>query len=207
MKKILLFLLLAVASSPAAFAQAAPGGALSSKDYTGGATTESGNTGFGVKGGYNLANVYGDDAGSGRSSSNTFHAGLYGQFGFNDFSSIQVEALYSRQGTKFTDGVDNLRLDYLSVPVLYVGNITDAFSFHIGPQASVLTKVVSGDKDLDINDNGFKSFDLSGVGGLEYRIGPARLGARYNLGLTKIAKDAKVYNNVFQVYLGFGFTQ
>ncbi|MBF9219694.1 outer membrane beta-barrel protein [Hymenobacter ruricola] len=207
MKKIFLFLLLAVASAPAAFAQAAPGGAQSSKDYTGGATAESGNTGFGVKGGYSLANVYGDDAGTGRSSSNSFHAGLYGQFGFNDFSSIQAEVLYSRQGTKFKDGVDNLRLDYLSVPVLYVGNITDKFSFHIGPQASILTKVVSGDKDLDINDNGFQSFDLSGVGGLEYRIGPARLGARYNLGLTKISKEAKVYNNVLQVYVGFGFTQ
>ena len=49
MKKTLLFLLLGLASSTAAFAQARPGGSLSSKDYTGGKTTESGNTGFGVK--------------------------------------------------------------------------------------------------------------------------------------------------------------
>ncbi|MDB5234744.1 MAG: hypothetical protein JWR44_1737 [Hymenobacter sp.] len=207
MKKTLLFLLLAIASAPAAFAQAAPGGSQSSKDYTGGATSDSRNTGFGFKGGYNLANVYGDEAGSGRSSSNTFHAGAYGQLGFNDFSSLQVELLYSRKGTKFTSGNDDLRLDYLSVPVLYVGNITEAFSFHVGPEVSLLTKVVAGDKDLDINDNGFNSVDVGGVAGLEYRIGPARLGARYDLGLVKIAKDAKVYNNVFQVYLGIGLTQ
>ena len=61
MKKTLLFLLLAVASAPAAFSQARPGGELSSKDYTGGGTTSSRNTGFGFKAGYNLNSLRGDD--------------------------------------------------------------------------------------------------------------------------------------------------
>lgn len=98
MKKIFLFLLLAVASAPAAFAQAAPGGSQSSKDYTGGAVTESGNTGFGIKGGYNLNGLRGDAVkGIDRQARSDFHAGVYGQFGLDDFSSIQAELLYSRQ--------------------------------------------------------------------------------------------------------------
>lgn len=61
MKKILLLAVLALASAPAAFSQARAGGDLSSKDYTGGSVTDSRNTGFGIKGGYNLNGLRGDD--------------------------------------------------------------------------------------------------------------------------------------------------
>jgi hypothetical protein len=229
MKKTLLFLLLAVASSTAAFAQARPGGSLSSKDYTGGGVTDSRNTGFGVKGGYNLNSLRGDDVtGIDRESRKDFHAGVYGQFGFNEFASIQSELLYSRQGFEANTGTgttatarQNYRMDYLSVPVMFVGNVTETISFHLGPQVSLLTNITRGDEDLDISANGFNSLDFGGVGGLEARVGPARVGARYNLGLGKIFEDgnsqagtinpsfsnSKIYNNLFQVYVGIGFTQ
>jgi hypothetical protein len=215
MKKLLLLLSLAVFSAPAAFAQARAGGELSSKDYTGGGTTDSRNTGFGIKGGYNLSNVYGDGTkGVGISTSNTFHAGLYGQFGFNNFASVQVEALYSRKGFE-TSGSD-LRLDYLEVPILFVGNITETLSFHIGPQISLLTKVKEGDNDVSINGNGYNSLDYGAVGGVEARLGPARIGARYDLGLGKVydidkssltGVSDRISNGTFQVYVGIGFTQ
>ena len=97
MKKTLLFLLLALTSTTAAVAQARPGGTLSSKDYTGGKSNDSGNTGFGVKGGYNFSRPYGDEIPNGTAYHN-YHVGLYGQFGFNNFSSVQVELLYNRKG-------------------------------------------------------------------------------------------------------------
>lgn len=225
MKKILLFLLLAVASAPAAFAQAAPGGALSSKDYSGGGTTSSRNTGFGIKGGYNLNGVRGDDfKGFDRNSHNDFHAGVYGQFGFNEFSSVQAELLYSRQGFETKSGAygaaETLHMDYISLPIMYVGNFTKDLSFHVGPQASLLINANNG-QSLALAQNGFNTFDFGGVGGLEARIGPARIGARYNLSLGKIFEDgptasnfiagkysnSKAYNNLFQVYVGIGFTQ
>jgi hypothetical protein len=228
MKKFLLFLLLAVASTPAAFAQARAGGELSSKDYTGGGTTDSRNTGFGVKGGYNLSNAYGDGTKSHDfSTANTFHAGVYGQFGFNEFSSVQVELLYSRKGFTGTTGSSttptstssmDTRLDYLELPILYVGNITETISFHLGPQISLLTKVKEGDKDIALADNGYNSVDYGAVGGLEARLGPARIGARYDLAFGKIydESDAKIIarnikdrvsNGTFQVYVGIGITQ
>lgn len=214
MKKTFFLLLLALASSTAAFSQAAPGGAQSSKDYTGGGTTESGNTGFGVKGGYSLANFFGSgkDAIPKRDNLNTYHAGVYGQFGFNDFSSVQVELLYSRKGIRYDSGsgINDLRLDYLALPILYVGNITNNFSFHIGPELALLTKVKDGTRDVDIKSAGYNSFDVSGVAGLEYRIGPARVGARYDLGLARVINTAgvdRITNQVLQLYVGVGLTQ
>lgn len=225
MKKTLLFLFLAMASAPAVFAQARPGGTLSSKDYTGGGVTDSRNTGFGIKGGYSLSGVRGDDIkGIDRDTRSGFHAGVYGQFGLNEFSSIQAELLYSRQGfganTAANGGKQAFKLDYISLPIMYVGNFTENLSFHVGPQASLLINANNG-QTLDLEQNGFNSFDFGGVGGLEARVGPARIGARYNLSLGKIFEDggsatnlvgsqfanSKIYNNLFQVYVGIGFTQ
>ncbi|HEX8327929.1 MAG TPA: porin family protein [Hymenobacter sp.] len=235
MKKHLLILLLAVAAAPAAWAQ---GGALSSKEYgDGSAGTESRNTGFGIKGGYNVSELKGSGSNlfPNSNSLSSFNAGVYGQVGFNNFASMQVELLYIRKGfrtdetTVTTGGVattyaarDN-RLDYLELPVLFVGNITETLSFHIGPQVSLLTKVKSGSEDLDLNDNGYNSIDYGAIGGVEARLGPARLGVRYDLSLGKIYENGTVvrYNNTaisanpisdddirnqsFQVYLGLGF--
>ena len=216
-------MLLAVASSTAAFAQARPGGSMTSKDYTGGGTTDSRNTGFGIKGGYSLANFYGTgkDMIPGRDNLNTYHAGLYGQLGFNSFSSVQVELLYSRKGVRYTDGTKktDLRLSYLSLPVLYVGNVTENISFHLGPQISLLTKVLNDGLDEDLKVNGYNSVDFGGVAGLEARVGPARIGARYDLGLGRIIKDdakyvgtatgdkSSIHNQTLQLYVGIGLTQ
>ena len=226
MKKTLLLVLLAITSSTAAFAQARPGGTLTSKDYTGGKTTESGNTGFGVKGGYNLNTLRGDDiSGINRNSHSDYHAGVYGQFGFNNFSSVQVELLYSRLGFAANTGAggaqQTYRTTYLQLPVMYVGNFTNNLSFHVGPQASLLINAKRGETALGLAENGFNTFDFGGVAGLEARIGPARIGARYNLSLGKVFGDntpagaaidsrfgnAKIYNNLFQAYVGFGFIQ
>ncbi|WP_081867631.1 porin family protein [Hymenobacter sp. IS2118] len=228
MKKTLLFLLFAATTSTAAFAQARPGGEMSSKDYTGGGTTDSRNTGFGIKGGYNLNGLRGDDIGGiDREARNDVHAGVFGQFGFSEFASVQAELLYSRQGFEGKTSVANptapqrFRMDYISLPVMFVGNFTETLSFHVGPQVSLLTNIRQGGESLDIDSNGFNSLDFGGVGGLEARLGPARLGARYNLSLGKLFEDgantagtirsdfsdSKVYNNLFQIYLGIGFTQ
>lgn len=227
MKKIFLLALLAAVSTTGAFAQARAGGELSSKDYTGGGITSSRNTGFGLKGGYNYSNVYGDGAKPfDFKGYNAFHAGAYGQIGFNNFASVQFELLYSRKGFESNSSGTgaafkmNRRLDYLQVPVMFVGNITETLSFHIGPQISLLTKVLENGTDVSIADNGYNSVDYGGVAGVEARLGPARLGARYDLGFGKIYNSNKyslqttpmpirdrVSNGTLQLYVGIGFTQ
>jgi hypothetical protein len=232
MKNLFLFLALVLATGSQAIAQ----GGLSSKDYDNGATgTESRNTGFGIKGGYNVSYLKGSsvDLFPNANSLSAFNAGVYGQFGFNNFASLQVELLYSRKGyhtdANTASGAGaysafDTRLDYIQLPILFVGNITETLSFHLGPQVGLLNKVMQGGQDLDLKANGYNSFDYGAVGGVEARLGLGRLGVRYELGLGSVYKDGTVvryqgspisangtgadgniHNQTFQVYLGIGF--
>ncbi|TGE27402.1 porin family protein [Hymenobacter metallicola] len=241
MKKVTLLLALSLAGF-SSFAQNndtnGPVGVRSSTDY-GTGSTGSRNTGFGIKGGFNLADVYGDDKKNFTNGSNykSFHAGFYGQYGFNNRISIQPELLYSRQGfegnstkttttgsSTTTTTVNERRLDYLQLPVLVVFNIFDNISIHAGPQVSLLTKVVEDGKERKIADEGnaygysYSSFDYGVAAGAEARIGPARVGARYTAGFAEMIKDqnlastgnkalSDIKNSIFQVYLGIGLTQ
>ena len=235
MKKTLFTLWLAIAAASAAHAQI---GTRSSKDYDNGeGGYRAGNTGFGIKGGYNVSDLRGSGSGifPNSKSLDAFNAGVYGQLGFNEFASLQVELLYIRKGfrteettvttggTTTTYAARDNRLDYLELPILFVGNVTETLSFHVGPQVSLLTKVKSADEDLGLENNGYNSLDYGAVGGVEARLGPARLGVRYDLSLGKIYKDgavvrynnsalfangisdSNIYNQSFQVYLGLGF--
>jgi hypothetical protein len=219
MKKLLL--LLAVCGfSLAASAQQSVDGVRSSTDYTP-STSDSRNNGFGIKGGFNLADIRGGNRDSYKdqlSNLKTYHAGVYAQFGLNDKVSIQPEILFSRKGydDQFDFGGGTLttretRLDYIQVPVLFVYNFLDNVSVHVGPQASLLVRVKDGGVERSVSAAGMHSLDYGVVGGLEARVGPARVGARYDLGLADIYKGSanRVYNDVkngvFQVYVGVGF--
>ena len=232
MKKLLALFALALATGPQARAQ----GGLSSKEYDNGASgRESRNSGFGVKGGYNVSYLKGSNVNlfPNAQSLSAFNAGVYGQFGFSNFASLQVELLYSRKGYRTEAGTASgpgtypafdTRLDYIQLPLLFVGNITETLSFHLGPQVGLLTKVLQGDQNLDLKANGYNSLDYGAVGGVEARLGPGRLGVRYELGLGNVYEngtvvkyqgtpvtlsgagtDGNIRNQTFQVYLGLGF--
>ena len=233
MKKHFLLLALAAAAATPAFAQ----GGMSSKDYDNGSTgNDSRNTGVGIKGGYNVNSVKGSDTNlvPNANSLNAFNAGAYAQFGFNNFASLQVEILYSRKGYHSDTGsvttgsgttavttsyqAFDTRLDYIELPVMFVGNITETLSFHLGPQVGLLTKVLRDGQNLDLQTNGYNSLDYGAVGGAEARLGFGRLGVRYELSLADLyqsgaslkygnatlATNGNVRNQCIQVYLGIG---
>ena len=221
MKRIFL-LLLTLATASAAHAQSG-----SSADYGSSDGTASRNTGFGLKGGYNLASIEGAGAGlfTNRENLKDFHAGMYGQFGFSNFASLMVELLFSRKGYRsdyLATGVAyDIRLDYVELPVLFVANITEMLSLHVGPQVSLLANAQAGSRSVSINDYGFNALDYGGIAGAEARLGVAKVGARFDWSLGKIYKDGAVLryntasgpviadtnirNQVFQLYLGLGF--
>ncbi len=98
---------------------------------------------MGLKASYSLSSITGDGASALPAADRlpTFHLGAYGQLGLNKFASVQVELLYARRGYRTTLGSTaayNTRLNYLDLPVLFVGNLTPNLRFHAGPQASVL---------------------------------------------------------------------
>ena len=98
---------------------------------------------FGIKGGVNLASISGDDYGLASLDSRTgFHIGglveipLVGKF------SVQPEILYSSQGSKYNffaqDG--DIKLDYVTVPIMAKYNIIAGLSAELGPVIGVLVK-------------------------------------------------------------------
>jgi hypothetical protein len=219
MKKLLLFFALCLTSTSFVWAQEGPPGVRSSTDY-GTGTNDSRNNGFGIKGGWNLAGVHGDNKSAlvNRDNLNGFLAGIYAQFALNDAFSIQPEFLYSRKGYEADPSgaavtLRKTQLDYLQVPVLFVYNFLDNVSVHVGPQVALLINAKNSTLDTSISQAGFHSLDYGAVGGLEARVGPARLGARYDLGLAKIRKASamptgdKLYNQAVQVYVGLGFSR
>jgi hypothetical protein len=220
-----LLLFASLAATGAAHAQVK--GLPSASDYSEGSATTSRNTGFGIKGGLSYSDLRGSGTSifTSRDQLKTFHAGVYGQHGFTHFASLQVELLYSRKGFQSTapatSSQQDNRLDYLALPVLFVGNITETLSFHLGPQVSLLTSARSGGQNLDVSQSGYQRFDVGGVLGAEARLGPARLGVRYDLSFANLYKDGanltyngqplstlvtdpNIRNSVLQVYLGLG---
>jgi hypothetical protein len=228
----------ALSAAPALAQTDGPGGIRSSTDYPSGSSGhDSRNTGFGLKGGFTASHFRGDDKKnySDEGVYNTFHAGVYTQYGFSDKFSIQPELLYSRQGFAGNNGLPNsqgqtingaynTRLDYLQVPVLLVYNFLDNVSVHVGPQVSLLTKVRENGVERKIaNDNNtysyaYNSLDYGLAAGLEARLGPARIGGRYVAGFNEIIKDqnlaktgnrtlSDIKNGAFQVYVGLGIAR
>lgn len=228
MKKIFLLLCL-FSATLAANAQEGPVGVRSSTDYAP-STSDSRNNGFGIKAGFNLSDLRGGDKDAYKDleSLKSYHAGIYAQFGLNDKISFQPELLFTRKGFdaqqftvqsttpgQTTGEKRQTRLDYIQVPLLFVYNVFDNVSLHVGPQASLLVNAKYAGEERQISSVGLNSLEYGVVGGIEGRVGPARIGARYDLGLSDIYNDPKdagaaaydnVKNGVFQVYVGVGFT-
>ncbi len=79
---------------------------------------------------------------------------------------------------------DEIKLNYLSVPLVLNYKLGNILSVHAGPQFGILM-----DNDKDLFQNGEEAFDkgdLSVLGGAEIRISKLRLTGRYVVGLNNI---------------------
>lgn len=170
---------------------------------------------FGVKGGLNISTITNvNDVGVSSSSLIGFHVGVFGEFMVSDKFAIQPELLYSAQGIKldFDGDKGDLKLDYINIPVMAKYYVAEAFSLEFGPQIGFLVsaKAKSGGVSEDVKDQ-FKSTDVSLGFGANYNFAEKfMLGARYNLGLTRLQKDlfpgeSESKNSVFQISLGYKF--
>ena len=180
---------------------------------------------FGAKGGINLANIVGDDAGDANMFIG-FNAGFFVEIPVTDKLTIQPEILYSAQGSKsegplniegdIYDVKATLKMNYINVPVMFKYQVADKFSLEAGPYVGFLVSAkvkaeVSGfgSATEDAKDL-FKSTDF-GLGlGMNYEFSDVIFAnARYQAGLTEIgdseAGGNSVKNSVFQIGLGFRF--
>ncbi len=170
---------------------------------------------FGVKGGLNITSITNAEQDGVNSKPLVgFHVGFFGEFMISDKFSIQPELLYSTQGVKLEVDGDNgdLKLDYINVLVMAKYYIADAFSLEFGPQVGFLvsSKVKSEGVSMDVKDD-TKSIDVSLGFGVNYNFTEKfMLGARYNIGLTRVQKDlfpgeSESKNSVFLISVGYKF--
>jgi hypothetical protein len=104
------------------------------------------------------------------------------------------------------DGNQQIKLNYLSIPLLLRYNIGGILSLNAGPQFSIL---LNNDKTLLQNgQSAFKNGDFAMVAGAQLNFKFLRIYGRYNIGLQNINdidnKD-KWTNQQIQAGIGFRF--
>lgn len=181
-------------------------------------------TKFGAKGGINLANIVGDDAGDANMFVG-FNAGFFVEIPVTDKLTIQPELLYSAQGSKSEgplviegnvyDVEATIKLNYINIPVMFKYQVADKFSLEAGPYVGFLTNakmkvevVGYGSDTVDMKDM-VKSTDFGLGVGMNYEFSDVVFAnARYQGGLTQIGDTGEgddIKNSVFQVGLGVRF--
>ena len=142
-----------------------------------------------------------------------FHAGVMIEYRFNDRFSIHEDILFSTQGAKLKDkttfGQDQLKLSYVSLPILFRYTTSIGVYFEAGPQVS--TNVSNNFENAALKKYA-KKLDYGVAGGLGYqsKIGLG-IGLRYYAGLADVpdfqydAIATKFTNNVAQVSLSYSF--
>ena len=162
---------------------------------------------FGVKAGLNLTTLtYSGPASTNPAWKTSFNAGLVVSVPLSSSLYLQPELMYSGQGYEKAVASQSgiYELGYLNVPVLFRYQHASGFFAVTGPQIGFLLGANAdiGGHNTDIKDQ-FQTTDFSWAFGLGYKFSKTGLGidARYNIGLTNVAKDSPdetFKNSVFQ---------
>ncbi|MES2006258.1 MAG: porin family protein [Bacteroidota bacterium] len=172
----------------------------------------------GIKAGANLNKISGQSFNDGFDLS--YHFGGFLEVDLNKKWGIQPELLWSQTSGKpssfktiyssgvnpLLDGNQQIKLDYLSIPLLLRYNVGGILTLNAGPQYSILLK-----KDKTLLQNGqsaFKDGDFAMVAGAQLNFKYLRIYGRYNIGLSNINdidnKD-KWTNQQIQAGIGLRF--
>lgn len=182
---------------------------------------------FGAKAGVNIAQINAKAGNMSDSFDNLvgFHFGLFGEFKLANQFTIQPEALFSRLGGTFNeDGTTgDIKLNYISVPIMFKYYPSEQFSLEAGPQIGFLASstISSGALSVDA-ESLFNTIDFGLAIGANYDFtDKVFVNARYNLGLSNIMSDlyktatadaldinsntVSFKNSYFQIGLGLKF--
>ena len=167
--------------------------------------------------------------GSGNKSRVGLAAGLEAEYGVAENFGVTVGALYSMQGAKGKDyGAEvKFNTDYINIPILAQYYPIKGLAIKAGVQFGFIVRQkakidVDGiqfrDGTIDEFFNWFNEhrtaafpegklnkFDFSIPVGLSYEYASFVLDARYNIGASKVIKNYKGNNSVFQITLGYKF--
>ena len=157
---------------------------------------------IGVKGGFNLSNLYVQDSEKSELLAG-FNGGLFAKLTIDKGIAIQPEIYYTTKGAVntynngFVNGSARFNLNYIEIPLLVVINVTDNFNFHLGPCVSYLlsgkvkneSNVNAFNFENNINSDDYNRFDGGMCAGVGIDVGAFSLGARYTYGFSKVGKQ------------------
>ena len=166
---------------------------------------------FGLKAGANYSDF--NNANFNTQGLYGFHAGMMIEYRFNDHFSIHEDILFSTQGARLRDqstfGQDQIKLSYVSLPILFKYTTNVGLYFEAGPQVN--TNVGNNFQDPALK-NYARRLDAGVAGGLGYQTAMGLgIGLRYFAGLTQVPDfqyggiNTKFTNNVAQVSLFYTF--
>jgi opacity protein-like surface antigen len=149
---------------------------------------------LGIKGGTNINKI------SGKSFSEQFnygyHLGGFAELGLGSKFSVQPEVLFNQINTDTSSQlskiystlnpskISNIKLSYLSIPVLLNYKLSKFFAIQAGPQFGVL--INQNEKLVQNGKDAFKKGDLSMLAGVQLHLGNFRIYGRYAVGLSNI---------------------
>ena len=146
-------------------------------------------------------------------------AGVEAEYGITENFGIDFGVLYSMEGCKMdlveyggegasaylAKGV-NINLDYINIPILAQYYPVKGLAIKAGIQPAFNVRHKASKDGDKVNIDGVKSFNFSIPVGLSYEYQSFVLDARYNIGITKLVKDAdQGRNSTFSITLGYKF--
>ena len=160
--------------------------------------------------GINISSVTGDtNAGYDKKAKVGLVAGAEFEVGLAEKFGLDFGLLYSMEGCKVKEQLlggtptVNMNLDYINIPILAQYYLAKGFAIKGGLQPAFNVRHKAGG-DADYTIDGINSFNLSIPVGLSYEFSNFVIDARYNIGVTKIIKDAEQgRNSTFSITLGY----
>ncbi len=168
---------------------------------------------LGIKGGVNLNKIEGKSFK--QEFNHGYNLGGFAEINFSPKLGIQPEVLWNQTNTKTSDQFSDIydegtaelkdvKLNYLTIPVLLNFSPSKTVTFQAGPQFGIL---LNQDKDLLQNGKeAFKSGDFSMLGGVQLNLGSFKVGGRYAVGLNNINdidNQDEWKSRAWQLYVGF----
>lgn len=166
---------------------------------------------FGIKGGANFSTLYANDVDNTKMRTG-FNVGLFAKLPLTSYIAVQPEIYYTTKGgdvtynNTFVDGTAGFHLNYIEIPLMLVGNITQNFNVHAGPYAAFLisgkvkneSNVNLFDFEENLNTDDYNTFETGLAIGAGIDLKAVSLGVRYNHGLTSVGKE--------RTFLGTSYT-
>ncbi len=140
----------------------------------------------------------------------SYQAGAFAELDLLGKIGVQPELLFSQTSSSYSVGLPgvpavstDVKLNYLSIPILLRYNFAKLFTLNLGPQYGIL---LNNNSDLQSNgQNAFKSGNVSGVVGLQVHFSSLRAYGRYVVGLSDISNVSSAGNwKSQQLELGVG---